>query len=280
MTTPPVQMTYEEFQLLNEFISDLIGVSFPAERGRLLESRLRPRVQALHLPRFMDYYFVLQYNIDDEAEHLMHAVTNNETYFFRETRQFEALFDEVIGDLKAEAVTPGTIRLLCAGCSSGEEPYTIRMFGEENPNPDGESMLQIDAIDIDLERLEAGRTGEYGPNSLRSTSETQIQSYFSRSGSNRFKLLPHLQVGVRFTYGNILDVDTYPSRVSYDAVFCRNVLIYFSEPALHRALDSFASALRPGGLLFLGHSESIIGVSPRFEPVRLRKCIAYRKTGE
>jgi len=158
-------MTYEEFQLLNEFIADLIGVSFPAERGRLLESRLRPRVQALHLPRFMDYYFVLQYNIDDEAEHLMHAVTNNETYFFRETRQFEALFDEVIGDLKAEAVTPGTIRLLCAGCSSGEEPYTIRMFGEENPNPDGESMLQIDAIDIDLERLEAARQSlEADPN--------------------------------------------------------------------------------------------------------------------
>ncbi|MGB3563613.1 MAG: protein-glutamate O-methyltransferase CheR [Thermoanaerobaculia bacterium] len=280
MTTPPVTMTYEEFQLLNEFISDLIGVSFPAERGRLLESRLRPRVQALHLPRFMDYYFVLQYDIDSEAEHLMHAVTNNETYFFRETRQFEALFDEVIGDLKAEAVTPGTIRLLCAGCSSGEEPYTIRMFGEENPNPDGESMLQIDAIDIDLERLEAGRTAEYGPNSLRSTSETQIQSYFSRSGSNRFKLLPHLRVGVRFSYGNILDLDSYPSLVSYDAVFCRNVLIYFSEAALHRALDSFARALRPGGLLFLGHSESIIGVTPQFEPVRLRKCIVYRKTGE
>ena len=270
-------MTYEEYQLLNEFIADLIGVHFPAERGKLLESRLRPRLKALNLPRYMDYYLLLQYDLESEIENLTHHVTNNESYFFRETRQFEALFEEVIGDLVARALAPGTLRLLCAGCSSGEEPYTIRIFAEEHANSDGDQSLQIDAFDIDTERLEAAQTADYGNNSLRTTSEAQIQTYFSRSGSNRFKLLPHLQVGVRYSHGNILDLDTYPSLVAYDVIFCRNVLIYFSEAALHRTIDNFARALRPGGLLFLGHAESLIGVTPAFEPVRLRKCIAYRK---
>lgn len=269
-------MTDAEHRLLNEFVSDLYGISFPNERRRLLESRLKPRLQALDMSRFMDYYIHLQYDAGDELSTFTRLITNNESYFFRETRQFDALLKEAWPDL-LEGVNNGSpVRVLCAGCSSGEEPYTLRIFTELN-RLTPRVPLEIDSFDIDLDRLAAARKAQYTQTSLRSTSESQIRRFFSRTGSDHYQLNESLLEGTRFSSGNILDLQTYPSPGGHDVLFCRNVLIYFSERALHRAIDNFASALRPGGLLFLGHAESIIGLSNAFETVRFERCIAYRR---
>jgi chemotaxis protein methyltransferase CheR len=270
------EMTDTEHRLLNEFVSNLYGISFSDERRRLLESRLKPRLQALDMDRFMDYYLLLQYNLAEELGTFTRLITNNESYFFRETKQFDALLLEAWSDL-VQGVNNGTpVRILCAGCSSGEEPYTLRIFSELHrlspPRP-----IQIDGIDIDTERIAAARKAEYTQTSLRATSEVQIRRFFSRIGSDQYRLNPALVEKTTFFPGNILDLGSFTGPAKYDALFCRNVLIYFSERALHRAIDNFAEALRPGGYLFLGHAESIIGLSHAFETVRFEHCIAYRR---
>lgn len=270
-------MTPEEYQLLNEFISERFGIHHPSGKAEMLASKLLPRLQALNLTRFQDYYLRLQYDFLAEEAALSHAVTNNETYFFRETYQFQALFEDALRTLVQESATPGTLRFLCAGCSSGEEPYTLNIYAQQHRIELAGTDVRIDAIDIDPERVETARGGVYGPNSLRAAGEDQIRSYFTRSGSDRYELNLPYRDGVEFHGGNILDVWDYPASGPFDALFCRNVLIYFSESAIHRAITNFARALRPGGLLFLGHSESIIGVSSAFETVRLKRCIAYKR---
>ncbi|MFQ5350184.1 MAG: CheR family methyltransferase [Thermoanaerobaculia bacterium] len=267
----------EEYQLLNEFISERFGVHFPEGKQSVLATRLRPRLQALGLSRYMDYYLMLQYRLDSEQQHLTRLVTNNETYFFRETSQFEALLEEAAERLLAEATVSGTLRLLCAGCSSGEEPYTLNIFAKTRPLALGGARLSIDAFDIDARRLATAVEGIYGRSALRATSEEQIHRFFAREGVDQFSLRDRFREDVSFSLGNILEPRSYRTGAPYDVLFCRNVFIYFAERALRRALKSFASVLRPGGLLFLGHAESIIGISDDFETVRLARCIAYQR---
>lgn len=269
-------MTDEEHRLLNEFVSDLYGISFNSERRHLLESRLKPRLQTLQLQRYMDYYLELQYGFDTEMAEFTRLLTNNETYFFRETKQFDALLEEGWEDLIRGPNNGRPLRVLCAGCSSGEEPYTLKIFATGSHSRVDPDELEIDGFDIDSGRLATAKCAEYGQSSMRAANERQIRRFFARTGSDLYTLNSKFREAVNFSRANILDLSTYPSG-GYDAVFCRNVLIYFSESALYRAVENFASALRPGGLLFLGHAESIIGLSDSFETVRFERCIAYRR---
>jgi chemotaxis protein methyltransferase CheR len=277
MQAPGPEMTDEEFLLLNEVITAQLGISFPEHKREILASRLRPRLRELRLPRYLDYYLLLQSDIVAERVRLTQLVTNHETYFFRETRQMDALFGAAVADLKAKSARPGTLSLLCAGCSSGEEAYTLALWAREYFVDLAGTALQIDAFDIDAGCIAQARSAIYGANSFRATSAEQRERYFSPRGAERWEVKPAYRANLRFTPGNIIDSQTFARAVPYDVLFCRNVLIYFSEPALHRAIDNFAQVLRPGGLLFLGAAESIIGLSSRFEVIRLGAVIAYRK---
>jgi chemotaxis protein methyltransferase CheR len=272
--TPSIgSMSQEEYLLLNELITQQFGITFPEHKREMLAARLRSRLQALHLPRFLDYYLQLQRDPNGERKKLAELVTNNETYFFREAQQFDALFEEVAGLPRRGR----TLRLLCAGCSSGEEPYTLAILGRQNAACLGGRTVDVDAFDIDAGRIEMARRAEYGRSSLRSLSSEQVERYFAPLERDRWSLRAPFRDGVRFAWGNILDLSTFPPAAPYDVIFCRNVLIYFSEAALRTAVRQFATVLRPGGLLFLGVAESIIGLSQQFETVRLRRAIAYRR---
>ncbi len=270
-------LTQEVYLLLNELIADRYGVEFPEHRKEILEARLRPRVETLRLPGFWDYYLHVCADNNGERQRLAELVTNNETFFFRESRQLECFLAEAAPRLQPAG---GTLRVLCAGCSSGEEPYTLGILsgqkaaGQRAP---GSVPLAIDAFDIDAGRIATARRAEYGHNSLRQLSPEQLETYFQATGPERWTLRPEHRADIRFAWGNIVEPSTFAGGGLYDAVFCRNVLIYFSAAALLRAVASFAAVLRPGGLLFLGASESIIGLSDRFETVRLPATIAYRK---
>ena len=278
----PLPMTAEEHLLLNEVIERQFGLSFSAAKRDFLESRLRPRLMALHLRRFIDYYLLLQYDLESELEQLARLVTNNETYFFREVYQFEGLFGDGTGEqaglasLQRSAADP-VLRMLCAGCSSGEEPYTLNLYARRAAGRQPGLRWTIDAFDIDVDRLRTAKQATYGGGSLRSASDEQRQAYFTQNQDERWELKRPFRESVSFAYGNILSPSTFRKPYLYDVVFCRNVLIYFSEAAFHRAILNFAEALRMGGLLFLGHSESLIGRTDRFETMRLDRCIAYRK---
>lgn len=270
----------EELALLNEVIAEQFGIYFPDHKREILVSRLAPRLKSLHLTRFKDYYLHLQYDLAGEREYLASLLTNNETYFFRETRQFDSLFGDAIDELKDTAARSGKIRCLSAGCSSGEEPYTLNIYRLENRHRLAGTPLEIDAFDLDPDRLALADGAKYGRSSLRVLKPDQIARYFSESEANLYRLREPYRDGVSFRAGNIVKLETYRPNQPYDVVFCRNALIYFSERALHRAVKNFAQVLRPQGLLFLGHAESIIGFSRHFETVRLGACIAYRRVSQ
>ena len=271
-------MTREEQALLNEVITREFGLHFPDSKRQILEGRLESRLRALRLKRYIDYFLKLQYDLLSERDDLVRLLTNNETYFFREKAQFEALFGPGADELRTSLAVPGQLHILSAGCSSGEEPYTLNIYAKQNRFRLGSVEVSIDAFDIDPERLTMARGATYTQRSLRVVDDEGKQRYFRQRGDDNFELKGLFREGVRFRPGNIVDRNTFHNPGSYDVVFCRNVLIYFSETALHRAIDNFADALRPGGLLFLGHSESIIGMTPKLETVRLGNCITYRRT--
>lgn len=276
------RMSRAEHRLLGELIGERFGIAFPPHKRRALEAKLRPRIAALGLPGFREYYRLLRSGANGgeaEWEHLAEQVTNNETFFFRETRQFTALFEEGLDTLKPATALPGVLRLLCAGCSSGEEPYTLSIFASQSFVRLAGTVMAIDAFDLDPSRVEMARRAEYGPGALRTATAEQVERYFLPLPDGRRALRPPFRAGVRFTRANLLDLETFRGSLPYDAVFCRNVLIYFSEEAIRRAVDHFAAVLRPGGLLFLGASESIIGQSECFEAVRFTGTLGYRRVG-
>lgn len=286
-------MSREDHRLLGELIGGRFGISFPPHKRRALESKLRPRLEALGLPGYREYYRLLRSSGaaasgmparsggrgESEWEHLAEQVTNNETFFFRETQQFTALFEEGLDTLKPATALPGVLRLLCAGCSSGEEPYTLSIFASQSFVRLAGTMVAIDAFDLDASRVEMARRAEYGPGALRIATAEQVERYFLPLPEGRWALRSSFRAGVRFSRGNLLDLETFRGSLAYDAVFCRNVLIYFSEEAIRRAVENFATVLRPGGLLFLGASESIIGLSECFEAVRFTGTLGYRRVG-
>jgi chemotaxis protein methyltransferase CheR len=269
-------MTHQEHELLNDYLSEQFGLTFPEHKREILEGKLRARITALHLKSFFDYYIYLQYDTNGELRHLAQLVTNNETYFFRETGQFHAFFEHALPEIRSARPDDATLRILCAGCSSGEEPYTVNIFVKENQYRMWGTTVEIDGFDIDESRLATARSATYGAASFRGVEQEKIDRYFLAVSDGSHIVKPLYRGNVAFREGNILARDAYRLPRAYDVIFCRNVLIYFSEATLRKAVDHFADALEPGGFLFLGHSESIIGLTPRFHPVRLGDNIAYR----
>ncbi len=267
-------MSEEECLLLGELISTRFGLHFPVRKREILESRLRPRLELYSLRSFFDYYLLLLGENSGELEHLARLVSNNETYFFRESYQFEALLFEQLAEVVGDS---DRLRVLSAGCSSGEEPYTLGIISLRHALQLDGTAVEIDAFDIDQRRIEMARRGVYRSYSLRSLEAAQKRLYFRQLKDDRFELRPLYRQPVRFATGNIVQLETFRANEPYDAVFCRNVLIYFGAAALHQAIDNFAAVLRSGGLLFLGHSESIIGLGKPFETLRLDRCMAYRR---
>jgi chemotaxis protein methyltransferase CheR len=275
-STPPI--SDEELYLLNETIGERFGLHFPEHKREILAARLRPRLEALHLRSFFDYYLELRHGNGRETGLLAQLLTNNETYFFREAQQIEDLFRHGVPLLLGERRWTSPLRLLSAGCSSGEEPYSLAIEAAERRLQGQLAGIDIEACDIDQARLTMAQSAQYTVYSLRSVSEERIRRYFTTLPDSRYELKGTYRDTVSFSPGNIVSLESLSRPYLYDVVFCRNVLIYFSDAGVERAITAFARILRPGGLLFLGHSESIIGRFREFETLRLGSCLVYRRT--
>jgi len=266
---------HNDFDVICEFIAQEFGLSFRGSKRPVLESRLKLRLTELAMQDYMQYYWHLRLRSQARAElrRLATAVTNGETYFFRETDQFAIL----AGALATGSLSPisGLVRVLSAGCSSGEEAYSIQMYLRGISGLEG---AIIDAFDLDVARVEHARRGVYSERALRQLSPHCRERYFQAQAGGQFTVRNEYRQGTSFFHGNVLTPDSWASTTDqYDAVFCRNVLIYFSDAAFDRAIDVLASRIRPGGLLFLGHSESLIGRSSAFVPERFSNGVIYRR---
>jgi chemotaxis protein methyltransferase CheR len=268
------QLTEEEWKLLSDLISTHFGLVFPAARRGLLESRLRVRLERLHLASFGEYYRFLVFHPDRRAElgALPSLITNNETYFFREAHQFRLLTGAVLPEL-APRLKRRPLRVLSAGCSSGDEAYSIVISLQE---AGFEHTWDVDACDLNPQRLQQAKDALYEPGSLRACDEVMRRTYFDER-DGRFVLRPRYRTGAHFFERNLAATDLRLPNAPYDVIFCRNLLIYFSDQAFDALISRFHEALGDHGYLFLGHAESLIGRRDDWKPMRLQGSIVYQK---
>ena len=283
MLTGDLVMQPEEFRLLKEFVLETFGLHLEEGKERTLVRKLVPRLEELRLRSFSDYYGYLKFapRCHEERRQFISLITNNESYFFREEAQLQAFIGNVIPRLKEEKLARGerSIRIVSAGCSSGEEVYTLAMLLLDSGLFSPEWELRITGVDVDCKVLERARSGSYSQNSFRATRPQYLKRYFTPCGDQQVIRDP-LRAPVRFLEGNLLHLDQVLAERDVDIVFCRNVLIYFRDDSSRRVVDHFSTLLAPGGYLFLGHSESLTRISSDYLPLRYPGAIVYSRKGD
>lgn len=268
-----VAITDAEFRQLRDLIRDRFGIYYDDTKQFLLQSRLQTRLIKRSVPDFNAYYKFLTSSPErqNEWDELASALSNNETYFFRERAQLDVLANEVV----AEAVkSGGKLRVWSSACSTGEEAFSLAMTLLETRKL-APSQIAIKASDLSPRALERCKVGFYRDLSFRATPPELIQKYF-RPFENGFLIADEVKRLVEFFRINLLEEQSVAGQGPMDAIFCRNVLIYFDKPTQKRVVEAFARALRPRGFLFLGHAESIMRLTDLYDPVVTPKAIYYR----
>jgi chemotaxis protein methyltransferase CheR len=262
-----------EFAALRDLIRERFGLYYDDQKRFLLLSRLQTRLAKRGFETYGAYVAFLRSDPrrEEEWSDLASALSNNETYFFRERAQLKALADGIVDEFLGRSTR---VRLWSAACSSGEEAYSLAMTLLESGKL-LDSQLSIRATDISTRVLEIAERGFYRALSFRATEPAMIERWFHPQGDG-FVIDDRIKRLVGFGRLNLLDAPRIAGEGPFDAIFCRNVLIYFDKPTQKRVVESFAKALRPGGYLFLGHAESLFHLTDLYEPIIGREAIVYR----
>lgn len=254
-----------DFRLLAEFIQDYSGIRMPPNKMTLVEGRLRRRVRALGLPNIASYcrHLFDQGGLHDEAVHLIDAITTNKTDFFREPEHFRVLAATTLPRLLAErrAGTAATVKFWSAAASTGAEAYTLAMVFAEFAQQRAGLSAAILGTDISTEVLQVAARAIYPEAAMGPVPMELRRRYLLRSrdpSRGLVRIVPALRRWTQFARLNLMQSD-YPVDTDYDVIFCRNILIYFEPPVQHAVLLRLCRHLRPGGFLFLGHTESLAG---------------------
>ena len=276
-------LSEEEFRLLRDFVHERFGLYFEDSQRATLRARLAPRLALLGLLSFEDYYRHLRFAPEraEEQQRMVSHLTNNETYFFREQPQLNVFATHVLRSIKDRRSRTGErrIHVLSAGCSTGEEPLTLAMILFDSGQFFWGWDVRVSGLDVDGAALEKARRGLYHQNSLRAVTQPLLERHFAADGGG-VRVRESVRRAVSFRAGNLLDASSYEGLAPFDVIFCRNVLIYFSDGSVQRAVRLFHEALAPGGYLFLGHAESLARVSSAFIPIRFQGAIVYQKPAE
>lgn len=256
----------DEFRFLAAFMSRETGIVLSDHKRQMVCGRLVKRLRALHLRSFAEYVELLQGpSAAAEVENLVNAITTNITNFFREPHHFHFLRDSVLAPRLTERPRRPRIRIWSAGCSSGEEPYSIAMtMADVLKSGEGWDALIL-ATDIDTNVLRRAEAGIYPVEALKHIPETYRKRFVRRvaGDTDKVQMADELRSMIRFRRLNLHD--NWPMKGMFDAIFCRNVAIYFDKPTQRKLFNRYADYLNIGGMLYLGHAESLIGVTDRFE---------------
>ena len=278
-TTP---MSTDEFFTLRDFIYSHCGLHFEEDQLYLLEKRLSRRLSIHQLPTFSEYAMFLKYDprADEEIATVVDLLTTNETYFFREGYQLKAFTEEVIPEI-ARTKKDKTLRVWSAGCSTGEEPYTIAMLLLDVKTKLGLNSWNIEILGSDISHrvLGVARRGVYNPTSFRETDKRYLH-YFDEEEGGRRKIKDELKNMVSFMHLNLLDDKRIGLLRPMDVIFCRNVIIYFDTLAKKTVVELFHDRLLPGGYLLLGHSESLMNVTTVFSLKHLKNDMVYQRPAQ
>lgn len=270
-----------EFQELRQFIYDKCGIFFQDNKKYLLENRLSGRLDALKLSSFQEYIKYLKRSPQgrNELNRLFDAITINETSFFRNEPQIQAFENVVFPEILDRAKKEGrnVIKIWSAACSSGEEPYTLAMVIHHKFKFQlGNIKVEIVGTDISQEIIEKANEGIYTEYSMRNMRPEYLSKYFQKV-DGKYILNDDIKNMVIFEQANLLDRFKMSRYRNFDIIFCRNVLIYFDLKAKTQVINSLYDSLNPSGYLFIGHSESLHGISKAFKLVHFVKAMGYKK---
>jgi chemotaxis protein methyltransferase CheR len=267
------------FRLLRDFIHGYCGIYFDDGSKFLLERRLTRRLEQRQLRRFEEYYHFLRYDRkrEEELAVLVDNLTTNETYFFRESPQLRAFSEEILPELRETLADRKVLRIWSAGCSTGEEPYTIAILLLESGDWWRDWQVEILGSDINQRVLHTARKGVYKKSAHRMTSPEMLAKYFIEEEKGDYRIADRVRELVSFSCLNLLDPYKTSLISNMDVVFCRNVIIYFDKEAKKKVIESFYEKLREGGYLLLGHSESLINISNAFALRTLKNDMVYQK---
>jgi chemotaxis protein methyltransferase CheR len=271
MTTPLPSSLFSEadlspsqFQRIIQLLHDHAGIRMREGKEGLVRARLTKRLRALGLPDFDAYLnYVEQEASRREFAEMIDALTTNKTSFLREASHFDFLRDAVFPTLT------GAVRIWSAGCSSGEEPYTLAMLCNEAFGDIGRRDVKILATDISHRVLATAKAGVYPVELMSDVPNAWLQKYWTRgdtSGKATYTAGPALRRLVHYAKLNLME--KWPMKGPFDAILCRNVMIYFDKATQQELVDRYTALLRPGGHLFVGHSESLTGLTHRLKYVQ------------
>lgn len=271
---PEHGLSEHELSEIRMLIEERTGIHFDASRERFLSTRVREHLRERGFSRGIELLrAVRKTNIEYEA--LLEKLLTQETSFFRYPAVFEAFEKHVLPELHVKKFwrNPRTLRIWSAGCSTGEEPYSIAITVLDTLSFADAWEVEILATDVGRQALKTAERGIYSGRSISSVNERQLAAHFNGlNGAHQVK--PRLRKIVSFAQVNLAS-PVYVGRM--DLIFCMNVLIYFSEERRHALVQRFYDVLEPGGYLFLGHSESISKMPVKFQAIVLGDCIMYRK---
>ena len=272
-----LELPDDVFRQLRDQIYVRTGMWFADSSKYLLQKRLSPRARELDFDSFQKYFYFLQYDprADAEFDQIYDMVTTNETYFFREPAQLTAFVEEVVPDILSRK-TFKKIRIWSAGCSSGEEPYSLAMLLQEAGYYEHAS-FEIFASDISQQVLSKARRGHYRETAFRSTDASIRDKYFTRQPDGSWHLHDDVRNRVSFGRLNLYDEPRVSLLGRLDVIFCRNVIIYFDDTSKRVVVNNFYNRLSEGGYLLLGHSESLISLSTQFKLRHLKNDMVYQR---
>ena len=271
----------KSFAVWRQFIYDNCGIYFQDNKKYLLESRLQKRINLLGLNSFEEYYSFITSNGNSlrEKKYLYEAITINETYFFRNPPQFDALISNILPEIiqNKKGLFKNKIRIWSAASSSGEEPYTMAILIKEMIKPKYPNIeFEIVGTDINKSVIETAQKGIYKEYSIRNTPEYFLRKYF-QANNGRYQIQPDIHKMTSFKLLNLYNPIDMKSMFNFDVIFCANVLIYFDVQSKIKVVSRLYDALNNGGYLFIGYSETLHGISKAFRLVSFPKTIGYKK---
>jgi len=289
------QLSDSEMKLLQTLVYQECGMHFDSRRAHFLQDRLQRRLKECQLDSFYSYYrLLISAEGKDELARLLENLTVNETSFFRNKAQLDLFHKHILEEIfrHKQERRDYSLRIWSAGCSTGQEPYTIAMLVADalayyylrNPLPfempypkplvPPPWKVEILASDISYSVLRAGQEGIYSENQMSSVDYNYRLRYFDKVGE-RYAIKKAVKEMVHFDFHN-LKTEFLPQR--NDVIFCRNVMMYFDEPEQKRLVEKFRRCLNPWGYLFVGHAESLLGLTDKFSMVYRNSGTAYQKT--
>jgi chemotaxis protein methyltransferase CheR len=275
-----MELTIDEFAVTAELIYTRTGIRFEEKKNYFLSKRIMQRKEELKIQSFSEYMRLLKYGDENQSEFqkLINLCTTNETYFFRDFPQLTSFGEYCLKEVCTRKVEEGknTLRIWSAGCSTGEEPYTLAIILSEILQNTDNWSIQIIASDVDLNVLAKAKKGVYSNSRMNEVPAEYLEKYFIAKGDNLI-VTPKIKSMVSFEHLNFSDKDKMRNKRGFDFIFCRNVLIYFDDVSRKKVVDHFYLSLESGGYIFLGSSESLSRITASFTLKKVGSHLLYHK---